>query len=1098
MEKARPYVLLVDDDKYLIEAYQLTLQKQGYDVDIAFGQQEALTKMEKRVPHIVFIDVFLDHSDGRTLLNIIKGKEEYARVFCVLISGIAKNQADIALGLSKGADAYLTKPLTNKELVAHTSVFMKQRQAINKLLKSEQRLQKLIRFNPDAILVISRQGKIRFANPAAEKLLNQSHDQLVNSDFGVPSVENQSAEVSVLAKNGEDKLVKMNLVEEEWEEEPAYIATLRNITPQRKAELRVENLNSLLQAIRKINQLIVHSDSMEELFNSAAVALLNTRTYKGVTIALINAETEMIEPFSIEGDHHFPDKWKISVHGEGNAPPCIKSVADRKKTLIYDSFSLCNGCPNQKKFGKDYYEVLIAPLLHQGKILGILAITLAKGENIDNEELELIESVSNDLAYAYDKHHLQSRLFQTEAKYTELFERSPVGIFQTTSAGNIVSINTEMARILGYKSVKEAKLKTENLRNNLYYRPQRRDEFLELLNKYGIVNSFAYEALDASGNIRWIEMSAIKSSENSDGTFLIDGFAWDITEERKNQQELKISENRYRSLFESSRDAILVADLNRNIIDCNKATLDIFGYSRKEIIGKQTLQLYNDKKEFERMGEVLKEQKEPGSTYFTVYYQKSNGDIFPGETNVFPLLDEEGNPQAFVGLIRDITKRVEAYEKLQKTLQDYQELNEEYQAQNEEYEVQNEKLSQHLEQIREMNEELKKAKQKAEENDRLKSAFLANMSHEIRTPMNAIIGFSDLIVSEELPKEEQDKYLDVIVQKGESLLRLIDTLIDTAKIEGEQLQLHPESFDVNKLMNEILETNKMLLSKSSDKKHVDIRVSKAKPNEKMIMKMDVHRLKQVINNLLSNAIKYTTEGLIELGYTLKDNVITFFVSDTGSGIPYNEQPHIFERFRRGKNQHDPSTKKLIGGTGIGLSIVKDLTKLMGGSIHFVSTPGEGTAFYVDFRFEPVSDSKPKEINPSSVELSDLSGRKVLIVEDEAYNLEYLVSLLRKCNGEVITAPSGESALERMNDNPDTDLVLMDIKLPGIDGFEATKKIKNENNEVVVIAQTAYAMPEDQQEAKKAGCDDYVTKPINKWDLYKAINTHLKPRMEADM
>lgn len=1084
-------MLIVDDDKFLAEAYQHSLQKQGYDVDIAFGQQEALTKMEKRVPHIVFIDVFLDQSDGRTLLSIIKDKDEYARVFCVLISGIAKNQADIAEGLSNGADAYLTKPLTNKELVAHTSVFFKQREAMNKLLKSEQRLQKLIQFNPDAILVINRQGKIRFANPAAEKLLNKSCQQLVNSDFGVPSVENQSAEVSVLAKNGEDKLVKMNMVEEEWEEEPAYIATLRNITPQRKAELRVENLNSLLQAIRKINQLIVHASSMEELFNAAAVALLNTRTYKGVTIALKNAETKMIEPFSIEGDHHFPDKWKISVHGEGNAPPCIKSVAERKKTLIYDSFSLCNGCPNQKKFGKDYYEVLIAPLLHQGKILGILAITLAKAENIDNEELELIESVSNDLAYAYDKHHLQSRLSHTEAKYKELFERSPVGIFQTTSAGNIVSINTEMARILGYKSVKEAKNEKDNLRKNLYYRPERRDEFIELLNKHGIINSFDYEALDAQGNIRWIEMSAIKSSEYEDGSFLIDGFAWDITEERKNQQELKISENRYRSLFESSRDAILVADLNRNIIDCNKATLDIFGYSKKEIIGKQTLQLYNDKKEFERMGELLKEQKASGSTYFTVHYQKSNGAVFPGETNVFPLLDEAGNPQAFVGLIRDITKRVEAYEKLKKTLQDYQELNEEYQAQNEEYEVQNEKLSQHLERIREMNEELRKAKQKAEENDRLKSSFLANMSHEIRTPMNAIIGFSDLIVSEDLPKEEQVKYLEVIAQKGESLLRLIDTLIDTAKIEGEQLQLHPENFDANRLMDEIMETSKMLLSKRPDKRYINLNVSKAKPDDKLIVKMDVHRLKQIINNLISNAIKYTAEGSIELGYILKEDMITFFVSDTGSGIPYNEQPHVFERFRRGENQQDPTTRKLIGGTGIGLSIVKDLTKLMGGSIHFVSTPNEGTAFYVDFQYEPINSAIQKRAAPVSVELPDLSGKTVMIVEDEALNLEYLVSILRKCHGEIITAQSGEDALELLNVNQNTDLVLMDIKLPGIDGLEATKRIKSQNNQIVVIAQTAYAMPEDKQEAKKAGCDDYITKPINKWALYKAINTQLK-------
>jgi PAS domain S-box-containing protein len=904
--------------------------------------------------------------------------------------------------------------------------------------------------------------------------------------FGIPAVTDNSAEVVVRSETGYDVIARMNLTEEVWEGEEGYIATLRDITQLQKAEKRKEQLNNLLEAVRKINQLIIHEAEGDNLFKKAAEALLELRAYQGITIGLLEEESALLKPFVVAGNHYFPNNWSVDSGGKGEAPQCLKEVLKKKAPRVINDDELCVGCPKKKLLGQAINEVALFPLLAKHQVLGILAVTLNQGQSMTHDEMTLLEDVSGDLAFALDKYRMKGQLEHTRLKYQELFDRSPVGIFQTSSIGQVIAVNTEMARILGYRTVEEVMANYGNLKNDLYYRPERREEFTSLLTKQGKMNGFEYEALAAGGKIIWLKMDATIAKQYDDGTFLIDGFATDITETKRVQQELAVNEKKFRGLFESSRDAVLIANTQRKITDCNPATNDLFGYSHEELTGQKTRVLYKDDKEFEMMGKAITQSNHSHSFYQTVQYRKKSGELFPGETNVFYLYDEAGKVKAVVGLIRDITDRVKAYEKLETSIEEYQQLNEEYQAQNEEYEAQNEELNANLLHIKEINKQLKEAKQKAEENDRLKSAFLANMSHEIRTPMNAIIGFSDLIVSEELDKEEQHKYLKVILQKGDLLLRLINTLIDTAKIEGRQLKLIPEKFAVNAVMDEIYDTNTMLLSRESTKKAIDFRMKKAFPNEPVILSMDVGRLKQILNNLVSNAMKYTYEGFIEVGYTIYNKQITFYVADSGAGIPADEQPHVFERFRRGQWQQNPHTKQLIGGTGIGLSIVKDLAELMNGTITFESAINKGSTFYVRFPFEQKTEGVVSEEKSSGNKHISLKGKRVMVVEDEPDNMEYIKLLLRDTGAELVLVDNGQKAVDLVKEGSTFDLVLMDIKLPGIDGYEATKQIKTFIPSLKVIAQTAWAMAEDEQKAKEAGCDGYVSKPVNKTKMFDTI------------
>lgn len=378
---------------------------------------------------------------------------------------------------------------------------------------------------------------------------------------------------------------------------------------------------------------------------------------------------------------------------------------------------------------------------------------------------------------------------------------------------------------------------------------------------------------------------------------------------------------------------------------------------------------------------------------------------------------------------------------------------------------------------------LKKETFKAQTSDKLKSSFLANMSHEIRTPMNSIIGFSNLLTSDEITEIQKKDFLNYIRSSGEMLLNLIDDIIDIAKIEAGELKITKKELNLGNLFNELYKTFSEIKNKSG-KSHINLLLIKDSVFD-LSFKTDPFRLRQILTNLVNNAIKFTDEGTVEFGFRVKDERnIEFFVKDTGMGLSKEELGIIFERFKRTYS----SEEKNIVGTGLGLAISKNLVEIMGGEMWVDSSLKVGTTFYFTLPYlKSVKIETKNDINQESVSSFLWKDKTILVVEDDDQSYYFLKELLKRTGATIIRAANGIEALEICRSDMKLDLVLMDIQMPKISGYEATREIKRIRKILPVIAQTAYAMAGDREKSIKAGCDDYIAKPLNIESLLPKIN-----------
>lgn len=385
--------------------------------------------------------------------------------------------------------------------------------------------------------------------------------------------------------------------------------------------------------------------------------------------------------------------------------------------------------------------------------------------------------------------------------------------------------------------------------------------------------------------------------------------------------------------------------------------------------------------------------------------------------------------------------------------------------------------------------ELIKAKEKAEESDKLKTAFLANMSHEIRTPMNGILGFAEMLNDDHLGEGNRKKYVEIINNNGKMLMNLIDDVIDFAKIEAGEIRILQQDFSLNALLSQI---HASFLSESLKKErdNLKLRIKKALSNEDCFLLSDPNRLRQILMNLVGNAFKFTKEGLIEFGYDLpKKGFIEFFVKDTGIGIPQEKLNLIFERFV----QVDYSRSRKYGGSGLGLAISKGFVELLGGKMWATSKENEGSVFYFTIPYKPAPKKIREEIETKKPRTDyNWEGKLFLIAEDDTFSFKLLEGFLKKTNASILHAEDGVQAVDICKKNPEIDLVLMDVQMPEMNGIEATRLIKIARKDLPVIAQTANAIAEERQKCFEAGCDDFVTKPINISELFLKIDRWLSP------
>lgn len=376
--------------------------------------------------------------------------------------------------------------------------------------------------------------------------------------------------------------------------------------------------------------------------------------------------------------------------------------------------------------------------------------------------------------------------------------------------------------------------------------------------------------------------------------------------------------------------------------------------------------------------------------------------------------------------------------------------------------------------------ELEKSKLKAEEGEKLKTAFLMNLSHEVRTPMNAIIGFSDLLLNPNLTTEEKEEYINIIHQNGKNLIEIIDDLVEMSKIEIKSIQPNIQAVDIETIIQTVYDS--ILITNKNPK--IDIKLIKSKIPLKGKILTDGVKINQILINLLNNAVKFTEEGYVILDYEVEkdQNKITFFIKDSGIGIPEEFQDKIFKRF----NKVDTSNLTTNDGLGLGLSIAKAYIEMLGGEISLISQVGVGSVFTFSIPLsyaEPVSETI---IQNSKINYELGEQELLLVAEDDNINFALIEKILKAANYDVIRAKDGNEAVQICKENKEIDLVLMDIKMPNLNGYEAYKKIREFNTTVPIIAQTSYSFPEEIEKIKEIGFTNFISKPLNKERLLEMI------------
>lgn len=726
-------------------------------------------------------------------------------------------------------------------------------------------------------------------------------------------------------------------------------------------------------------------------------------------------------------------------------------IFDNELNIVSVNQSLCDFFEHDKLFyiGKNLYDVLLTDFKGDGYDFVYEAYEqLKKGEDIGPLEIKFndkafrfssrIHSLSKyRIGILHDLTHInknKSELLQTETQYRTLFNATNDAILIHTLAVEnnslIVDMNEQACKQYGYTREDFLRLNIKDLLlRNEYNVKKSLDNRQKLYEKGWTICELEHKK--KSGEVFPVEISSrLFEIENRK---MILSLIRDISDRKLAEKKQAESENILTTVLQSMPSGFFMIDENYVIQDVNELACKVTGYEREELIGKECDVLCPKGK---RSGNcpIWEKGKEAFANKDTFIKDKNDQQI--------PILKNAQKVK-----IGDNHFILESFQDT--TL------------------------------LKETEKELLVAKNKAEEGDKLKSTFLSNMSHEIRTPMNSIIGFSEQLKSPGIAEEEKNEYIEIIQSNSRRIQSTINDILDISKIESGIEDIKSERISLNGFMKEI---HSFFESDAADKQ-LSLVLDCCAESKGDVFFSDVEKLSSILSNIIKNAIKFTLNGLVNIGCTLQDENIEFYIKDSGIGIPEEKQQAIFEAFV----QADSSGTRLYEGAGLGLSIAKAYTLALGGTIRFESEADKGTTFYVNIPMnlegeqEIVLDQKPMD------ETKDENKKlKILIVEDDSSSLLLLKTILKSFVGELIHTDNGKKAVELVQTTPDIDLVIMDVKLYGINGFEATSQIREFNNDVKIIAQTAYVSPEDNLKAFEVGCDDFITKPIIKRELLQSV------------
>ena len=643
-----------------------------------------------------------------------------------------------------------------------------------------------------------------------------------------------------------------------------------------------------------------------------------------------------------------------------------------------------------------------------------------------------------------DRKKSEEALRKIEAKYSSLFENVQDVFYQIDLNGIILEISPSIKYFSEFKS--EEVLGTNVA--DLYYNPQDRAIFLEAIKNNGEIRDYELFLKTKSGGKRVVSLNARLIFDAEGKPNHIDGALRDITERKLAEEELREKDVQFRKLSSNLPDLIYQFTRKPDGTYCvpiaSDGIMNIFGCSPEDVIDDfSPIVRVIFPEDWERvMSEI--EYSAKHLTYFTCEFRVQ----IPGKP--IQWMFSRSTPEkladgsiTWYGFNANITgmKQTEMY--------------------------------------------LIKAKERAEESDRLKSAFLANMSHEIRTPMNGILGFANLLQEPNLTGQEQQEYIRIIQKSGKRMLNIIHDIVDISKIEAGQMEVSISETNINEQIEFIYDFFKLEI----EKKGLQFLYKTALPLKEALIHTDREKIYAILTNLVKNSIKYTSAGSIEIGYAKKGKFLEFFVKDSGMGISKDRQEAIFERFI----QADISNKRAYDGAGLGLSIAKGYVEMLGWKIRVESQERQGSTFY--FTIPCNGDHEEirgvKNIVSAGLAESQIKILKILIAEDDETSEMLMRMELELFGKEILSVGTGTEAVETCRNNPDIDLIMMDIRMPEMNGYEATRQIRQFNNEVIIIAQTAFGLSGDREKALEAGCSDYLSKPIVLDELLGLLKKYFK-------
>ena len=855
-------------------------------------------------------------------------------------------------------------------------------------------------------------------------------------------------EYRLVCKNGEIKYVQSNgTIEYKNDKAVQLFGTCIDITERKLAE----------EALRKSEK------RLSLIYNSTSDNMVLIKVENPSTYRIVSFNDEYFRSVrSIYGEvskeqllNHTPKElkelfdWPDSLY-DNTIRNYLKVIETAKPIKTVDELPT----PNTTLF----FETVFIPVFNNEKICTHILYT------------------SRDIT---ERKKAEEALQKNKQKYESLILNSPDLLMIQGTDGSLKYISPQCENILGYT--------TEEIKNIDYQKLVHPDD-LETANVKrkstldgSELSNFEYRFFKKNGDIVWLDHTARSIIIDKTTTEIISTVR-DITERKRNEQIQKIIHNISNAVAISNNPTeflILVKNELGAIIDTSNFYIATYNNTEDSI----SILFHKDKKDELRSF--------PSGKTLTNYVIKTKKSLLATK-EVIANLEKSGEVE-LLGSDSEVWLGVPLFAKSKVSgvlvVQSYENEKAYDLADMRVLEFVSHQISISLER-KKAEEELKSALEKAQESDRLKSAFLTNMSHEIRTPMNGILGFTGLLKEPKLSGDEKKKFIQVIEKSGDRMLNTINDIIDISKIEAGQVEVVKSEVSLNNILNEQYE----FFKPDAQSKGLELNYKPTLSDKEAIIVTDIHKLVGILTNLIKNAIKFTKHGNINFGYSLKKEKnfegFEFFIKDTGIGIPSNRISAIFNRFE----QADIEDTLVFEGSGLGLAISKSYVEMLGGNISVTSEEGIGSTFVFSIPFTKQS-TKESDVEGGINKIPQVSLNKlsVIVAEDDETSRMLLEAILENKFYKIIYTKTGKETVDKFRENPETSIILMDLKMHDMSGYEATREIRKFNQDVVIIAQTAYGLSNDREKAIEAGCDDYISKPFKKELLFEKIMLHLSKR-----